>query len=596
MTGSFIDVDAPNTAWRSGSEDPIPVIFGRYSATAAAYRFVTCRPLDGVARTDATFLRPGTRPLTRSGHTAPWNYWPGWKRGLLLTRVPAFGLVPYTAAVAVTEYATVNDPAWLDPAGPLIAWTPWLAYGTVQAARGVVNFWHERNYLRPIRLAAYATLRTRDGIYVDIPRGMVAGKNRAATGRLGLPTEHALSEGDRENLLQVVRERLGHFALDANWNMVGARPHMELYTPPQPPDVVTWDTMLQRWDSESPYLGDSAAGPLFWNLGDDSPHIGIGGGSGSGKSELMAWVVAQFMRAGSGVVVLDPKYVSHRWLSGIPEVLYCREPRMVHDTVMWLDAELRRRGNSAVRDATAEFPRIVVLLEERNSLQTLLREHWQEVRDPGSPVRSPALAALDRIASQGRAFNINVILAAQEVTKADIGSRNNFGAFALAGRLPVGAWRLVMGPGAKKPAMSIRPGRFGYVTGGEATVFQAAYPDLKRHSARLVGWATGGAPLLDVKLLMQQHESAPFPSSEPVAAEATLPLALTVTLPEYASQRPGLTLAQLQTWRARYRDQFPGHEAIGYKGAHLYLPDKLDAFVSGRVRDDAHLMGKERAK
>jgi hypothetical protein len=584
MTGSFLDVDTPNTNWRAGSEDPIPVLFGRLPVLGFVYRFATCRPLDGTARTDATFWRAGTKCFTRSGHTAPYQYWPGWKRGLLLTRVPAFGLLPYTGAVWATEKLDISDPWWMDPIGPTLAWLPLAGYGAFKGVRYVRNYRHERQVLAPIRRAAWATLRTRDGIYVDIPPGMVHGRDRLAVGTIGLPTEHALHDNDRDNLLTAVRERLGHHALDARWNMEGAAPHVELWTPPQPPDRVTWDTMLAHWDSETPYLGQSAHGPVSWDLGEDSPHIGIGGGSGSGKSELMAWIVAQFMRAGAGVVVLDPKYVSHRWLSQVPRALYCREPAMVHDTVLWLDMELRRRGGVAVADGDAAFPRIVVLLEERNSLQTLLREHWAATRPRGAPNRSPALAALDRLASQGRAFNINVILAAQEVTKADIGSRNNFGAFALAGRLPVGAWRLVMGPGAKKPAMSIKPGRFGYAVAGHATVFQGAYPDLKRHAARLIEWATQGEQMLDVRTLMQQHEGIPFTSPQPVTAgDDDTPVY--ITLRDYAQvQYPDDDMAAqrlvLRLRTARDRDaEFPRPVGEGAQNAKLYREQDLDEWM-----------------
>jgi hypothetical protein len=332
--------------------------------------------------------------------------------------------------------------------------------------------------------------------------------------------------------------------------------------------------MLAHADMVSPYLGHSATGPVNWDLGEDSPHIGIGGGSGSGKSELMAWVVAQFMRGGAGTVVLDPKWVSHRWMSHVPEVLYCREAAMIHDTVLWLDAELRRRGAASVQ-SEEDFARIVVVLEERNSLQTVLRDYWQAERPRGAPMRSPALAALDRLASMGRSFGINVILAAQEVTKADIGSRNNFGAFALAGRLPVGAWRLVNGPGSKKPAMSTKPGRFGYAKAGEATVFQAAYPDLRQHADRLIQWATEGEPLLDVRTMMQQHEGVPFPRWEPAASPEDDTVEL-VTLRQFVDQDGvDLTLNAIRLHAQRDGRDFPDHQGVGVQNAKLYRLEDL---------------------
>jgi hypothetical protein len=581
MTGTWLDVDAPDTAWRGTSEDPIPVLLGRYSQTAFAYRFLTCRPLDGHARTDATFWHAGTQALTLSGHTAPHQYWPGWKRGLLLTRVPGFLLAPWTVVAATTDHLGLRDPWWLDSWVPALGWAPILGYGVHAGIRYGQNYQHEKHYLKPIRQAAWAVLRTRDGVYIDIPRGMVHGKDLEATGRIGLPAGQ-VADGDRDRLLDAVRERLGHEALDARWNMEGAKPFMELWTPPQPPELVDWHTMLQYADTEQPYLGHSAAGGVSWDLGEDSPHIGIGGGAGSGKSELIAWIAAQFLRGGAGVVVLDPKWVSHGWLARIPQALYCREAQMIHDTVLWLDMELRRRGAeaAAAQDAGEPepvFERLVVMLEERNSLQTIIRDHWIATRPKGAPLRAPALAALDRLASMGRSFRINVILAAQEVSRAEIGSRNNFGAFALAGRLPVGAWRLVMGPGAKKPAISGKPGRFGYVVAGQTTVFQAAYPDLKQESERLIAFATSGRPPLDVAMMMRQHETPAFPSWEPGSSPDD-DTEEWVTLSAFAnSEDAEYTLGQLHNHRQRDGRAFPDSVGTGDKNAKLYrLADLLD--------------------
>lgn len=585
---TFLDVNAPDTAWHGRTEDPIPVLFGRYTITAGIYRFATCRPLDGYARTDATFWHPGTRSLTRTGHTAPHNFWPGWKRGVLLTRLPPFVLLPWTATVAVTEWADINDPWWLDPQGPALGWVPLLGYGAYRGVRYAQNYQLDRHYLRPVRQAVVATLRTRDSVVVDIPRGLVHGRDLEATGRIFLPSNHALTDGDRDNLLRAIRERLGHEALDARFNMEGVRPHMELFTPPQPPALVPWDMMLEYADSASPYLGHSAHGPVSWSLGDDAPHLGVAGGSGSGKSELVAWIVAQFMRAGAGVVVLDPKYSSHRWLMRIPQVLYCTLPAMLHDTILWLDAELRRRG-LASQVAESDFPRIVVLLEERNSMQTLLREHWFAVRPRGAPLRSPALAALDRLASQGRSLNINVILAAQETAKVDIGSRNNFGAFVLAGRLPVPSWRLVMGPTTKKPAMSSKPGRFGYVVAGQATVFQGAFPDLKFHADRLIDWATDGdAPLNMNDLMQQQHEVPPFPSpGGDAGASPEDDTEELVTLRQFADlEDVPFTLTALRLRSQRDGRNFPDPQGTGEQNAKLYRLSDLYEWLAQQQGDE----------
>lgn len=545
--GTFLDVDAPDTNWRAGNEDPIPFLLGRVPAGGFLYRFATGRPLDGHMRTNATFLHAGTKPLTKSGHTAPYNYWPGWKRGLLMTRLPAFGLLPFSALIEMNELTGLSDAWWLQHRDHLV-WLPLAAYSGTKTAGYLRGRKHSRDYLQPIEKAAITVLRSRDRVKADIPRGLVGAKDITARGSLFVPPGWAGQDGDREQLLTIVRDRLGAQELDANWNLEGRAPHMEMYVPAQPPKLIGWDRMMEAADTISPYLGDSAGGAVHWKLGLDSPHMGIIGDSGCGKSELMAWIVAQFMRGGAGVVVLDPKYSSHKWLMGRAGVMYCSEAQQNHDTILWLDEELRRRGRAS-QTTDDEFPRLVVLLEERNSLQSMLRELWTDIKPTGAGA-SPALAALNRLASQGRSLGITVLLAGQESAQQAIGSRASYGSFAIAGRMGANHWRNVMGTGSRKPAIKAVPGRFGYVVGGQAQVFQAAYPDLKGHRDRLIGWALGGTTPLDVQAMMMMTDTAPFPRSEPSSSVITDPF---ISLREFATRN-----GEAVTWFNNQRQRHPG--------------------------------------
>lgn len=570
----FRDINAPDTSWRPGSEDPIPVLFGRYPVTAFAYRFLLGRPLDGHSRTDATFWHAGTKSRTMSGHAMPYQYWPGWKRGLLLTRLPPFFILPYTAVSAINEHFFDAGPWYVNWEGAVLPWLPFAAYGGKQLWSSASNYSFNKEYLKPLERAVIATLRTRDGVKLDIPRALVRAKDSSATGRIFLPGDHALGDGDRSNLLQAAQERLGASEIDARFNMEGKRPHMELFIPPQPPKRVLWAEMMEKYSSSAPYIGEAAGRSIFWNLGDDSPHVGLLGGAGSGKSELMAWIIAQFMRGGAGVVVLDPKYSSHKWLMNIPEVLYCTEPAMLHDTILWLDEELRRRGRLSQKSDVPER-RIVVAAEERNSMQTLLRDHWRDIKTPGMPMLSPAIAALDRLAAQGRALNINVVLAAQEGAKVDIGSRTSFGAFALAGRLPQNVWRLVQGAGSRKPAIASLPGRFGWVVGPTTAVFQAAFPDVKNFPQDLAAWAQGGDPLLNMKQLMQHGDTPTFATSSPVSSENRTQEF--VTLRQFAEAN-GLPMTTIRNWRDRYPD-FPLPVGVGAGNASIYNETDLSDWL-----------------
>jgi len=587
VTGTLFDVDAPNTAWRGGSEDPIPLLLGRWSRTAALYRFVTCRPLDGHARTDATFWHPGTRALTVSKRVMPYQYWAGWKRGLLITRVPPFLLAPWTAvsvaedALNLTDVFHYQSPFWLSWEASAVGWAPLAGFAGWRGARYVRDYRHDRDYLRPVLNGAVAILKTRDGIKVDLPRPLVRGDEQA-TGTLGLPSNHPMAEGDRDNLIDMVRQRLSNPALDARFNMQGRHPHMEIFTPPQPPERVGWDVMFEKANTNSPHLGESATGAVRWDLGESSPHIGVVGGTGSGKSELVAWVVGQFMRGGAGVAVLDPKGTSHRWLMNVPEVLYCGTPAALTDAVMAIDAELSRRA-AANKDAAADidFPRLAVLVEERNSLQDVLRQHWKETAPSGRRgEQAPAIGALNRIGSMGRSLNITLVMAGQETAQQYIGTRSNYGAWAVAGRMAPNHWRTIMGAGGKKPPMGVQPGRFGYVVGGHAVAFQAAFPDVKHDPDTLTRWATSGERMWSAATLLQQYEETHNSRSEPVAADDdTHEL---VTLRDMVTD--AVTIVMLRTWRNRYPD-FP--DAVETRGREQWFDRaEMAAWIAQRTGGD----------
>lgn len=567
MAGTWLDVDAPDTNWRGSSEDPIPLAFGRVGFLGFIYRFVTCRPLDGHARTDATFLHAGTKPFTKSGHTPYFNYWPGWRRGVLLTRVPPLLLLLAALLLLggwIFSVKEISLAALLPIAGLFVILQWWMTEGVSYARRR--RF--ERSHLSPLRGAIIALLKTRDGIRLQLDQGLIRASSPGPTGRVYLPPKHPMPDGDRENLLELIQARMGSEAIDGRYNMEGSTPFLELFVPVQPPALVSWEEAIGQGDPENPLLGMSASGCVRWDLHMESPHLVIAGGSGSGKSELIAFAVAQLMRGGGGAIVLDPKYSSHLWLFNVPGVLYCSEAQMIHDTILWLDEELRSRGRSSQQPGWEIPDRLVVMVEERNSLQTLLRELWGEIRDPSMPRTSPALAALDRLSSQGRSLGIHILLAGQETAERAIGSRANFGAFAVAGRMPANKWKLT--GAARKPAISTRPGRFGYVCGDTVTVFQAAYPDLKHHSARLVEWAFSGPrrPLDVQALMMMQHASHTFPSSEPASSLISI------------SGFIGVEGAR--TWFAnqkqRYPERFPQSVETGPKGSLLYREEDLQEY------------------
>jgi hypothetical protein len=244
---------------------------------------------------------------------------------------------------------------------------------------------------------------------------------------------------------------------------------------------------------------------VFVDLDVDSPHVLVAGGSGGGKSVLVEAVVAQGLRHGWALSVLDRKLVSQRWTRGAAGVDYWRTIPAMHEGLVALGRELARRA--AIVDAWTDDdtdppvgPRHVVLVEEANSTTGALREWWDLTKGKGVKGRSPALRALDELAFMGRQFRMHLVTTAQSGTVGALGSaaiRENYAVRALS-RYTVNQWRMLVPEVAPIPRADRHQGRWQIVTGGHTTPTQGLYlgdPERLHNPAR--EWALSGRRPVD---------------------------------------------------------------------------------------------------
>lgn len=174
------------------------------------------------------------------------------------------------------------------------------------------------------------------------------------------------------------------------------------------------------------------------DLDHDSPHVLISAGTGGGKSTILRCVCCQFIHHGA-LAVLDCKRISHTWARGVPGVTYCRDIAEIHNALIQLVQEGRRRirlaeqlGDDVLeKEPWRVGPRLVILLEEVNATMAQLKRSWQRIRESGDPKVSPAVDALAEVLFMGRAVRLHVLLVAQSATARAIGGpqmRENFAA------------------------------------------------------------------------------------------------------------------------------------------------------------------------
>lgn len=568
MTGTFVDVDAPNTNWRGGSEDPLPGIFGRWPYLGGVYRLLSARELDGHARTDAGWLRPGTRAFTKSGWTYPFNYWPHWKRGLLVSRLPPTLSAWATLGVAedalnLSDLFHYHSPWWMTwqtPAAlavPAVAWWGWATYETVSSYK------HRRDYVRPLADALRHHLGVAPKVaahqWVRIPRGYLPESREPVV--IDLPEGFAPTDGRVKEIESIVAAKLGLYDPDFTWKAKVGRRRAQLIAEeaPLPPEFLSWEDLAPIADAApemEPVVGLGVRDRVVrLDLEKTYPHVMITGQTNAGKSVLARSIVSHFLRHGSMVVILDMKGDGYQELRDIPGVLYVTHVPDMHDTLLWLQDELLARKDMSLANRDIGT-RLVVLAEEMNSTIGPLRNHWLSIKPSGASNVSPAIQATAMLAAMGRALKFNVLWVTQSATARAYGgpeTRENFGV-RLAGAPSKKQWDMVA-PGIPMPQPSGVQGRWHLVLNGHATPVQVAYMTDEQAAER----AITGTPSPDPGELLQAWRNTRNRRSQPIAAPILAAEVVDtmemVTIAEIA-QMAGVAVGTIPSWRSRYAD-FP---------------------------------------
>lgn len=560
-------------------EYPLPWGFNG-PAASSLYRWFSGRPMNGHRYSDATALHAGRVATDLSRRASAYHMLPGWKRFAYI-RLPIMVTPTEAALLALPDHAL----GWLTD--------PWVhvSAGTALSslAAGRLFVWRQgrvfrSEVLRPLERALQQVLHTREALEMEVPRDISG--NDSATATISVPEGWVGDDGDRRRFVDVSRDRLRNGALEARWALHGSSPSVELYTPPQPPVSVSFEYAEMDLASSSetaPVLGYGVGESIVTvSLELESPHILINGPSGGGKSELVADVVAQFLRRGYGLVVFDAKFNSHRWLKEISEVSYRAETEDLHTGLLWLEQELMRRARLSEEEQERLSP-LCVVLEEMNSAADRLRAYWAETKPTGAPMKSPALRALQALSTMGREVRMHVIMIAQNAEANATGgptTRANFGAVIMSGRSTRAQWRMLAKQVRVPPPMQARPGRWALVVGDVVTQLQAPFMNIKKERKRLTEFVTAGYRIPDTNVLMTQHGIPvdPWPEAMSPVDEPTIHM---VTLSSFVADRDGLTLVQAQNWRARDK-AFPEPVGTGDKGAALYEEIELEKYVASR--------------
>ncbi|MEU0942319.1 pRL2-11 [Streptomyces canus] len=442
-------------------------------------RFLGGRDMDGIKRTDATFWHPGTRVLPKvEGRVGRSSYRAGWQRlTFRFTGLSAAG----GSGAWLWENQETAQALWEDKEGTLhalqsggigaasVAAAGGLAYGILtRKRRELMREWivplHEALAL-PLRLPEQTDPRR----YLHIPRNF---SDDDAEIRVDVPGRLNFS---KDLVADLITEKLALEGVTFSWHTAGRETYVLVKKTRKPPAKALLKDpkireLVAKAKESAPVIGVGSGGKaVSVDLDADSPHVLISAGTGGGKSTILRCICCQFVHNGALAFVLDFKRISHTWARGVPGVTYCCDIAEIHDALIHLAQEGRRRirlaeqlGDDVLeREPWRVGPRLVILLEEVNATMTQLKRYWAKTRESGDPKESPAVDALAEILFMGRQVRLHVLLVAQSATARAIGGpemRENFSTRILV-RYTLNAWRMLVPEVSPIPMPTEHPGR-----------------------------------------------------------------------------------------------------------------------------------------
>lgn len=279
---------------------------------------------------------------------------------------------------------------------------------------------------------------------IQLPPGFNAevddetGESPELTVRVHLPVV-TLDEGTQKRIALAAGQRLGIMDVDASWVIKGSQTYVDLSPRQRAPRSLTFAEVRHYFMDASPTKPFVGLGPkrvpVYADLDNDGPHIGISGGTGTGKSTLLRIILVQRLLGGAGLVVCDYKVTSHPWARRIAQedptrVLYVCDEEPISDAILAVYAEFERRRELLKTDPAAleSFRPVDLLVEELNSLASRLRTWWGHERRriiaeakeldepvPYVPTVPPAVDALAALVQMGRELQVRVHFAAQRL-------------------------------------------------------------------------------------------------------------------------------------------------------------------------------------
>ena len=389
---------------------------------------------------------------------------------------------------------------------------------------------HHRRFTNPtaasiapvVRLSPHAV---RTMLHVD-PENI---KDEGEVGWFGpVPDELTPADEQRATIARIIDTHLP-VDIEMEW-LLGQSPRIaRIMAGLRPPDTVMWGSMLADMAGCAPgevVLGkDRYREPYTASLTDlEDPHWGFDVNTKFGKSNFLGVVTVQILHQDplAQAIIIDPKRSSlidfvgdaddpaKPLLKGVTMANEPDNPEAMWAAVQKARAILDRRSAKHKKDRTRKFPCVLIILDELNQFNTLMKGHWDRLKflDSRLPKADreglagawPGWDDIYDILQMGRFVNMHVIVCSQDF-RDDIfggrGGRNYLGFKGMAGFNP-GQWDKFMQT-KPVPMMQNHSGRWMFSDGNTTndTWVQVMFADAANDRSAYEHAAMGRDAFLD---------------------------------------------------------------------------------------------------
>ncbi len=270
--------------------------------------------------------------------------------------------------------------------------------------------------------------------------------------RLALPVSFAGTELERQQLDHLVNTRVpGEWV--SRWHLMRGK-HFATWTrkpkpkpKPECPDFVDFfdpeiQAAIRACGKGEIVIGrDEHNRIVIRRLTGETAHWALSVGSGGGKSAFNQMVIAQLIRQGYHIVIVDVKRVSLSCYIGVSGCYIYNDPMApqdMRDAVDWVVNEMEARSAVLEVQPDIDFPGLACFLEEATELSVISKDWWDDNRKATKDKDGPAESAADPMWSRvgtgarlGRQMWASFVLITQDFRDQVFGGKGLRNAFPL---------------------------------------------------------------------------------------------------------------------------------------------------------------------